>query len=651
MSRSGRIKNVLPNAATIIDGDSLPVTGGTLGAQLSAIDTQLAQMTQLTNVLVTVGSGGTYSTLAAAITAMAKYKPAYLSGGVRCEIRILAGTVIAEQIIAEQMDFSHIVITSEDAFVNVNATGWVETLDSRGSKPMFSGQHGTRLPVIGTLFKLQTGTLTMGYFCNRGSTGVILGSDSWVGKACGFDGFYDNILANNNSEIVVRYGVARNAGRWGIHARHISRISARSCDLTGCAIAAYADRCSMVDVRQATMTGSTVALNSYHASTITANGATANNLATSDYAIIATHGSIINASDMTITDPSSKLFKVENGGTITVFDTDVSGMTWGQEMFSQTKNTLAEDGVIFSDLTDISLTTFADIQTAVRAGTIGDVFSVGDQIAVTHSAYGTLTFRVIGIDEDTPTDVEKEHSLTLEMVGVLHDFQQFDAMEDEYALTADAVCVTGKSYYSFSDPTYTLLVEGVDWNAGDSSADKYEKNTDKRVSEGYCRWEDSGIRQWLNSDAAANAWWVAQNIWDNAPAYANVAGFLNGLDANFVAVLGTVTKTTLNDYVYGGTTSDTVDKVFLLSAAEVGKTARAGIVEGTVYSYYDGAVAADLIKNDIQAPFAAKNWYHRTPYYSAPTADGLCRIITSAGEDGTATAKTIGGISPAVVIW
>ena len=35
MAFSGRIKNVLPNAATIIDGDSLPVTGGTLGAQLA----------------------------------------------------------------------------------------------------------------------------------------------------------------------------------------------------------------------------------------------------------------------------------------------------------------------------------------------------------------------------------------------------------------------------------------------------------------------------------------------------------------------------------------------------------------------------------------------------------------------------------------
>ena len=37
MAFSGRIKNVLPNAATIIDGDALPVTGGTLGEQLSAI--------------------------------------------------------------------------------------------------------------------------------------------------------------------------------------------------------------------------------------------------------------------------------------------------------------------------------------------------------------------------------------------------------------------------------------------------------------------------------------------------------------------------------------------------------------------------------------------------------------------------------------
>jgi len=45
MAFLGRIKNVLPNAATIINGDALPVTGGTLKGQLSAIDTQLAEIT------------------------------------------------------------------------------------------------------------------------------------------------------------------------------------------------------------------------------------------------------------------------------------------------------------------------------------------------------------------------------------------------------------------------------------------------------------------------------------------------------------------------------------------------------------------------------------------------------------------------------
>lgn len=34
---SGRIKNVLTDAGNVLNGDNLPVTGGTLGAQLSAI--------------------------------------------------------------------------------------------------------------------------------------------------------------------------------------------------------------------------------------------------------------------------------------------------------------------------------------------------------------------------------------------------------------------------------------------------------------------------------------------------------------------------------------------------------------------------------------------------------------------------------------
>jgi len=74
----------------------------------------------------------------------------------------------------------------------------------------------------------------------------------------------------------------------------------------------------------------------------------------------------------------------------------------------------------------------------VRSGEAADVFSVGDTLTVEHSTYGTLTFEVAGFDVNTPTDTTKTHSMTLLCETVLATMQ-FDAVEKEYALTADTV--------------------------------------------------------------------------------------------------------------------------------------------------------------------------------------------------------------------
>ena len=65
-------------------------------------------------------------------------------------------------------------------------------------------------------------------------------------------------------------------------------------------------------------------------------------------------------------------------------------------------------------------------------------------------------------------------------------------------------------------------------------------NNGRRRAYGSNHWGESAIRQWRSSAGAANAWWQRQTIFDMPASYANVAGFLNGIDPAFLAIVGEV---------------------------------------------------------------------------------------------------------------
>ena len=84
------------------------------------------------------------------------------------------------------------------------------------------------------------------------------------------------------------------------------------------------------------------------------------------------------------------------------------------------------------------------------------------------------------------------------------------------------------------------------------------------------RWSDSDMRQWLNSDGAANAWFVPNGDSDTTPSYANKAGFMYTFTAAEKACISpAVHVLALNDALGGGTETVT-DKVWLASAYEIG---------------------------------------------------------------------------------
>jgi hypothetical protein len=320
----------------------------------------------ITNVfadkVVTVGDGGDFATINDALNYLSMFYPLYKTNGIKCEIRILDGTIIHEQIWVERIDLSYITITSAAAnnTVQVDVTGWTGiTHDTRGNKPFFSGENGARLPCIKCLFScivpvggwIASGdsdivNVTVGYFCNRGSMGVIAGSVDTNGVLAnvGFENFYDNVIANNNSEIVLREAIARNAGRYCVLSRHISRVSARSADITNCGdIAAYADRASMMDVRHADLSGSKTGIAAYHASTVTANETDANNIET--LVADAQYGSLINCQAIAC-DTVADAFRVTGGATIVASGAAITNVSGTK--YSQDSNTMTANGVIYA---------------------------------------------------------------------------------------------------------------------------------------------------------------------------------------------------------------------------------------------------------------------------------------------------------------
>lgn len=328
----------------------------------SVFQTDGVLSTIFADTVVTVGVNGDFPTINKALTYLSAYYPVYKKGGLDCEIKILDGTIIDEQIIVERLDLSYITITTDNAENTVTVTpttaNWDKstlTHDTRGNVPLFGGEYGARLPVIKCLFSTTSPTVTLdgsevgivGYYCNRGSTGVIAGetiNGTEELANIGFEGFYDNIIANNNSEIVLREAIARNAVRYGVMSRHISRVSARSADITGCKeCAAYTDRASMMDVRHADLSGSKNGIQAYNASVVTANATTANNI--TGLVADSQTGSTLNAESIDAQN-SANIFSVSMGGQIIANNAKTTGATG--TIYNVTTNTLTADGVIFN---------------------------------------------------------------------------------------------------------------------------------------------------------------------------------------------------------------------------------------------------------------------------------------------------------------
>ena len=338
-------------------------------------------------------------------------------------------------------------------------------------------------------------------------------------------------------------------------------------------------------------------------------------------------------------------------------------------------------------------TTWAGVQAIVRMGLASKVFSIGDQFTC-QRGNDTLTWDVIGIDHDTPADPQFTHSMTLQLHDLWGSTMVFDAPEAAFYIdeetyptglaagtynftwnSASGSIVKGTYQFTLAEavPAGGQIVIGTNTNtaaltsckistyaaAGSATAIESDAaisegadgtnlgtipfmsaagniNSNYRILWGSSNWKTSSIRQWLNTDGAANTWWEAKTVFDR-PANANRDGFLKGMDPDFLSVIGEVNKTTKT---YDSVLETNAEKFFLLSVAEAYGYDESR-PEGAVYAYY----GEDANRIKYRSAVAA-NWYLRSSYFKPY----VVRYILNTGTMREYTANTASGVAPACVI-
>ena len=165
-------------------------------------------------------------------------------------------------------------------------------------------------------------------------------------------------------------------------------------------------------------------------------------------------------------------------------------------------------------------------------------------------------------------------------------------------------------------------------------------------------WNESNIRQWLNADAASG-WFVQKTPFDRLDSvYANLEGFMNGLDPEFLSVVGAVDVTTRKNSVYesdsdyGATVYTTRDKFFLISNDEAGYGVE-GIAQGSVLDLYNGAANVDRIKYDLNSQATARIWWLRSP--DPGDASTARYVVTSGAQSGNYAYNGLGAAAACVI--
>lgn len=197
--------------------------------------------------------------------------------------------------------------------------------------------------------------------------------------------------------------------------------------------------------------------------------------------------------------------------------------------------------------------------------------------------------------------------------------------------------IADKNHSGYPANSVTLITEKIIQIMAFDAKEPNNSNSDRK-SYGNNRYLHSNLLQWLNSNAAAGAWYSAKhsadappsnaNVWDNYNEYDAWAGFLAMLEPKFVAELLDTTQTVAKNTVTDGGSYETVtSKMFLASTTEVGLANENSIAEGSLLALFSNDASrvayptSQCVSNSeyTNTNFTtSKGWYWwlRTPYSS-----------------------------------
>ena len=252
-----------------------------------------------------------------------------------------------------------------------------------------------------------------------------------------------------------------------------------------------------------------------------------------------------------------------------------------------------------------ALTSWKDIHAIVRQGLAPEIFHIGDQFIVpwkdveANKSYD-VPLDIVHFGNVELKDGEVVPAMFLQWHYAIPFDIQFDAPEKEVERD---VFSAHYSYYVADGKGYKLLIPGIDYNIGNAipTTTTYYRSAIKDTSGnicryGYNRWSHSAIRQFLNSKAGKNAWWVAQHLGDVKPErLATKAGFMTGFEEDFLSCLNPIKVTTVLNTATDsgiGTTEDTYDTFFLPSLEQMYAKPQSAGVEGNYFEYWKRATGA-----------------------------------------------------------
>lgn len=225
-----------------------------------------------------------------------------------------------------------------------------------------------------------------------------------------------------------------------------------------------------------------------------------------------------------------------------------------------------------------------------------------------------------------------------------------------YVVT-DSGKTIGNAINTGSDTTGTNL--GVIQAATRVASGTYFLNCIHEVAYGYNRWMMSGLRQWLNSAEATNAWWESFDALDVRPDYlATKPGFLAGYAEDVYRHFKPIKVVTVANNADGNVEDVTYDRVFLSSLEQMYCAPQFATKEGEYWEYYKRLLGRTtpapteytyprLIKYALNAPTSARYCFRRSAYrYNANYVWGS---LTS-GIVGNAYAAGAYSCAPSVFI-